>query len=95
MSDTFESIKQGLTEAIQFANGENIAAKVFEPKKINVKQLRKKIGMTQLEFAAAFGISVGTLRHWERGDRMPRGPARILLNLVEKDPGAILKVLYG
>ncbi len=36
------------------------------------------VGMSQVEFAASFGISLGTLRHWERGDRQPQGPARAL-----------------
>ena len=51
--------------------------------------------MTQVDFAATFGISVGTLRHWERGDRSPRGPALVLLNLVNKDAQKILNVLDG
>ena len=95
MSEVFESIAQGLNEAIEFANGRDIAAKVFKPSEVDVKKLRQKIGMTQMEFATAFGISVGTLRHWERGDRTPRGPALVLLNLVQKDSRAILNVLYG
>jgi putative transcriptional regulator len=49
--------------------------------------------MTQAEFAAAFGISLGTLRHWERGDRTPRGPALVLLNVVAKEPEAVLRAL--
>ena len=95
MSEAFESVKQGLTEAIQFAEGKDIGAKVFKPTEIDVKKLRKKVGMTQVDFAATFGISVGTLRHWERGDRSPRGPALVLLNLVNKDAQKILNVLYG
>ena len=44
----------------------------------DVKAIREKVGMKQTEFAASFGISLGTLRHWERGDRKPRGPALAL-----------------
>jgi len=39
------------------------------------------------------GIFLGTLRHWERGDRYPTGPALVLLNIIEKDPQAVLKAL--
>ncbi len=95
MSEAFESVKKGLAEAIEFAKGKDIGAKVFKPTEIDVKKLRKKVGMTQVDFAATFGISVGTLRHWERGDRSPRGPALVLLNLVNKDAQKILNVLYG
>jgi transcriptional regulator with XRE-family HTH domain len=49
----------------------------------------------QNEFASAFGIGVSTLRHWERGDRVPHGPALVLLNVVEKEPKAVLKALAG
>ena len=94
MSDTFNSIKQGLEEAIDFSNGRMNEARVFRPASVNVKALREKVRMTQTEFAAAFGISLGTLRHWERGDRAPHGPALVLLNLVQKEPQTILRVLH-
>lgn len=58
-----------------------------------MKLIRQKVGMTQQEFADAFGISVSTLRHWERGDRRPRGPALVLLNVVDKNPKAVLRAL--
>ncbi len=91
----FDSIKQGLTEAIGFAQGKPGKAVVhgFEP--IDIKAVRAKVGMTQAEFAAAFGISLGTLRHWERGDRTPRGPALVLLNVVAKEPEAVLRALQS
>ncbi len=47
----------------------------------------------QTEFASSFGISVGTLRHWERGDREPHGPARVLLHVVSKQPKIVLSAL--
>ena len=46
-----------------------------------------------MEFALAFGISLGTLRHWERGDRHPQGPALVLLNVVAREPKVVLKAL--
>lgn len=93
MSTAFNSIKQSLEEAIDFSNGRKKGARVFRPDSVNVKALRKKIRMTQVEFAASFENSLGTLRHWERGDREPHGPALVLLNLVQKEPQTILRVL--
>ena len=49
--------------------------------------------MAQPEFAATFGISLGTLRHWERGDCNPRGPALVLLNVIKVNPHAVLQAL--
>jgi putative transcriptional regulator len=93
MGSAFESIKQGLKEAIAHASGQLSTAVVHPPQPINVKAIRKHVGMTQTEFAAAFGISLSTLRHWERGDRIPRGPARVLLHVVAKAPRTVLNAL--
>ena len=93
MSNAFESIKQGLNEAVAFSKGKINKAVVHEFSPIDVKNIRANVGMTQNEFASAFGISVSTLRHWERGDRTPQGPARVLLYLVGKEPETVLKAL--
>jgi putative transcriptional regulator len=95
MSDFFNSIKQGLTEAIQYSEGKCPKAIVHQFSSIDVKNIRSNLGMTQIEFASAFGISVSTLRHWERGDRVPQGPALVLLNVVAKEPQAVLNALSG
>jgi putative transcriptional regulator len=49
--------------------------------------------MTQEQFAASFGFSAATLRHWERGDRSPHGPALVLLNVIEHNPQVVIEAL--
>ena len=93
MTSAFDSIKQGLDEALEFSKGRTGKAVVHEFKPVDVKNVRAMVGMSQNEFASAFGISVSTLRHWERGDRTPNGPALVLLNVVAKEPKAVLKAL--
>ncbi|HSV71503.1 MAG TPA: helix-turn-helix domain-containing protein [Methylibium sp.] len=93
MGKAFESIRQGLVEATRHARGEKIAVKVYQPTAVNVAAVRARLGLTQTQFAARFGFSVATLRHWERGDRSPHGPALVLLNLIERDPKAVLRAL--
>jgi len=93
MSEFFNSIKQGLTEAIEYSEGKCPKAVVHQFSSVDVKRIRSKLGMSQTEFASAFGISVSTLRHWERGDRTPHGPALVLLNVVAKEPQAVLNAL--
>ncbi|PCI03649.1 MAG: transcriptional regulator, partial [Zetaproteobacteria bacterium] len=73
--------------------GKQTKAVVHDFSPIDVKNIRTQIGMSQNEFASAFGISVSTLRHWERGDRKPQGPALVLLNVVAKEPQTVLKAL--
>jgi putative transcriptional regulator len=93
MGKVFDSIRQGLDEAIAHAKGKSVAAIVHHPRDVDVAALRKRIGMTQQEFAARFGFSVATLRHWERGDRQPHGPARVLLKVIDKNPQSVIEAL--
>lgn len=93
MGSAFESIKQGLTEAVAHAKGQKVAVKVYHPSPVDVAGLRKRLDLTQEQFAARFGFSVATLRHWERGDRNPHGPALVLLNLIDRDPKAVMRAL--
>lgn len=93
MSKAFESIAQGLQEAIALHEGKPVAAQTYRPEEIDVAGLRRNLGLTQTEFAAKFCISLGTLRHWERGDRKPHGPALALLHVVAKEPQAVLRAL--
>ena len=95
MSEFAEGIKKGLNEAVAYSKGKCPKAVVHEFTPVDVKRIRSNLGMSQNEFASAFGISVSTLRHWERGDRIPHGPALVLLNIVEKEPEAVLKALAG
>ncbi|WP_038249901.1 NadS family protein [Ghiorsea bivora] len=93
MNEAMNSIQQGLNEALNFAKGKQSKAVVHDFSPIDVKNIRTQIGMSQNEFASAFGISVSTLRHWERGDRKPQGPALVLLNVVAKEPQTVLRAL--
>ena len=89
----FKSIKQGLAEAAAHAKGKQAGVNEYQPYAVDVADLRKRLGLTQEQFAARFGFSVATLRHWERGDRTPHGPALILLNLIDREPKAVLRAL--
>jgi len=95
MSNVYLNIKQGLEEAITHAKGDARGARVHTPHAVDVKAVRAKIGMTQEQFAARFGFSTATLRHWERGDRVPHGPALVLLNVIEHNPQAVIDALAG
>ena len=93
MSKAFEEISSGLEDAIAHVKGKKSSVTVHQPEIIDVKAIRKKTGMSQQRFCATFGISLGTLRHWEQGLRTPRGPARVLLKVVNNDPNAVIQVV--
>jgi putative transcriptional regulator len=67
--------------------------RVHVPADVDVRTIRKKLGVSQSEFAARFGISPGTLRDWEQRRKKPEGPARVLLKVIEKEPEAVRRAL--
>lgn len=93
MSKAYTEISAGLADAISHAKGNKSRARVHRPEPIDVKAIRDKTGMSQQRFCATFGISLGTLRHWEQGLRTPRGTARILLKVVDNNPRAVIKAV--
>lgn len=94
MTKAYASIKRGLQQAIRHRQGKRVAGlKLHVPPQVDVKAVRERTGLTQEEFAATFAISLGALRHWERGDRKPRGAALVLLNVIAKDPQAVLRAV--
>jgi putative transcriptional regulator len=93
MSSAFASIAQGLQEAIELNQGKSVSVRTHRPAEINVAEVRKNLGLTQMEFSSKLCISVATLRHWERGDRKPQGAALALLTVVAKEPQAVLRAL--
>jgi putative transcriptional regulator len=50
-------------------------------------------GYTQPQFAARFGFSVATLRHWERCDHSPSGESLVPLNVIDRNPRAVMQAL--
>ena len=93
MGKAFESIRQGLIEATEHARGRQAGVKVYQATAVVVAAVRGRLGFTQSQFAARFGFSVATLRHWERGDRRPQGATLVLLNLIDRDPKGVLRAL--
>lgn len=93
MGTTFDSIARGLNEAVEYAKGKKVAVKIYKPEMVDVCALRQRMGMTQEQFAARFGFSVATLRHWERGDRSPHGASLVLLNVIDRAPDAVQAAL--
>ena len=58
-----------------------------------VRDLRRRARLTQIEFAARLGVPVETIRNWEQGKRVPRGPARALLAEIAHSPETVFAAL--
>lgn len=95
MSSVFESIMRGAEQALAYAENradqEQYSAHV--PGHVDVKAIRKGLGMTQVKFCAAFGFPLDTVKKWERGARQPEGSARAYLTVISRKPEAVREAL--
>jgi len=84
-------ILESLREAVDWVEGKDVAVRVstVEVPRIDVRETRRKFGLSQVEFAAKFGFQAATLRNWEQGRTYPDGPARVLLAVIAKHPEAV------
>ena len=90
-----DGILRGLKEAIAFAEGtaDMSLYRVHIPPEIDVRAIRGRLGLTQQQFAVRFGFNINTLRHWEQGRRVPEGPTRAYLIVIDREPEAVQKAL--
>lgn len=93
--NAFDKIAEGLNEALSIAKGEARPAKLFVPPELDVKEIRKKIDLSQDDFAAHFGFSINQIRDWEQGRSRPIGGVRAYLMLIDRDPDAVKALLLA
>lgn len=95
MSKVGSDVIQSLKDAIAFVKGEANPEEyvIHIPADIDVKRIRRKLKMTQKQFASNFGFSVATVRHWEHNIRKPEGPTRAYLKVIEHNPAMVQNAL--
>ncbi len=57
------------------------------------QRVRRRLGLSQLEFSRRIDVSLETIRNWEQGKRRPTGAAKALLKVLDKAPEAALSAL--
>ena len=91
----FDKISAGLADAKAYLDGTADPARyrVHVPETVDVRHIRKRLGLSQEAFAATYGFALSAVRDWEQGRRQPDRSARILLKTVEKEPEAVTRAL--
>jgi putative transcriptional regulator len=89
----FDQISAGLTEALGVARHDAEPYKLHVPPELDVKAIRTKAGMTQKDFASAFGFGLDQLKQWEQGRVRPVQALRAYLMLIEDNPNGMLDAL--
>ncbi|WP_373488301.1 helix-turn-helix domain-containing protein [Blastomonas sp.] len=91
----YDSIMQGLNEALDHAQGKEIGAHVSHivVPSVDVAAIRASTGLSQSAFARSISVAKGTLLNWEHGRRQPTGPAQVLLAMIAKKPSLVSELL--
>lgn len=85
---TEEDIRRHMIE-----DGEDPDADIAWEPVLLARDVRKKLGMTQVAFAALLRVPVATLRNWEQNRFVMEPAARTLLRLIDREPEAALRAL--
>lgn len=95
MKKAFDKIMEGLTEAVEIAEGRADPAtyRVHAPERVNVRAIRKAQNLSQAAFAGRYGLPVATVQEWEQGRRAPDTGSRLLLRVIEREPEAVQRAL--
>lgn len=91
----YNSLVEGLSEALAFAQGKDTGARVHHIAVpiVDVAEIRARTGLSQGEFARSIGVAKGTLLNWEHGRRRPTGPAQVLLAMIDRKPSLVTELL--
>lgn len=88
----FNELKTSLEEALEVEHGRKKANKVVRYEIADVKAIRAQLNVSQVDFAAALGISVDTVKSWENKRRNPTGLAAKVLDTIEENPAVYYEI---
>ena len=92
-----EGIIRSIDQVIAWGRGEDApvrVTKVMIPV-TDARAVRRRLKLSQTQFAVKFGFAPATLRNWEQGRTFPDGPARVLFAVIDKHPKAFEDALLG
>jgi putative transcriptional regulator len=98
MGNQFDSMLKGLTQAIEYVQGDETKGRSKEVKlkklevvplkdysKEELKNIRLQNNLTQKNFADCLGVTKKTVESWERGRNKPSGASVRMFQIMEKN----------
>jgi len=89
----FDRLVESLEDVQTHVKTGRFAGRLTEIAAQDIRAVRERSGLTQVQFAATFGIGLGTLQKWERGERRPSGAAKSLLRVMQADLPTVVRAL--
>lgn len=94
MSKTFDDLMGALMEVKDHLEGRvQLPSTRVVIKSPDVRKIRRKMKLTQEQFAAVFGFSPSVVSAWEQGKRVPDVSARHYLRVIEYAPETVINAL--
>jgi len=93
MSKIGAELIESLTDALAHARGETSGVRVHTVEVPDVRAIRRKLHMSQQQFAETYRIPLPTLKNWEQGRRHPDAPAAAYLLAIARRPHEISAAL--
>ncbi|MER2251995.1 hypothetical protein ABS772_18920 [Methylorubrum podarium] len=60
---------------------------------VDTKAIRSRLNLSQADFAVRFGFELDTVQNWDQGRHVPDPATRVLLAVIDRDPGLVDAVL--
>ena len=93
MSKFGKDLIGAMSEALAYASGGSTGTRQTRVEVPDVRAIRRKLHMSQHEFADAYRIPLATLKNWEQGRRAPDAPAAAYLQAIARKPQIIRDAL--
>lgn len=90
-----QRIIASVKDAIDFANGVDNGCRLttIHVPQVDARSVRRKLKLSQSQFAQRFGLPTATIQNWEQGRTKPDTPARLLLAVIDRNPEIVEEVL--
>src|SRR5271170_6057940 len=93
MNTFSKELIESMTEACEHAEGKPQPVRVHVVEVPDVRAIRRRLRMSQADFARVYRIPLATLKNWEQGRRQPDAPAAAYLQVTAKRPHEISAAL--
>jgi len=86
MNKFSKELVESMTEACAHAEGKPGKMRVHVVDVPDVRAIRRRLRMSQMEFARVYRIPLATIKNWEQGRRQPDAPAAAYLQVIANRP---------
>ena len=81
---------EAMREGADILPGVRVPARLHRPPdEVDVRTIRRKLGLSQPALAARFGFRSGAVREWEQGRRRSEQAAWTMLLVIARDPAVV------